>query len=265
MIVDSEILTRLPLAAEGVILEKADRRELERRMIEALKIDIPILNVLAASEIVTAEQVVSNQLWLVVLLVPASQPTLEALDMDTARLSNTKFSEEVALARQQMSKVEWRIRQAVGEGCSPVNSTAYGPHQSPTTAIRQRVRSNARGGKIWIPADQFGLEIEVGSVPGYLQRGAEIRIITHVENLDRNSAKLGRVSIEKEARERVKDIPQIASCNKLHRVVDSHHRDWGTRLQLAMDAKSTIELPVVVTLDWATGAAVCFQLSGRLR
>lgn len=265
MIVDSEILTRLPLAAEGVILEKADRRELERRMIEALKIDIPILNVLAASEIVTAEQVVSNQLWLVVLLVPASQPALEALDMDTARLSHTKFSEEVALARKQMGKVEWRVRQAVGEGCTPINSTEHGPHHSSTVAIRQRVRSNARGGKIWIPSDQFGLEIEIGSMPSHLQRGAEIRITTQVENLDRKSAKLARVSIEQVARERVKHIPQIERCNRLLRVMDSHHRDWGTRLQLAMDAKSTIELPVVVTLDWATGAAVCFQLSGRLR
>lgn len=265
MIVDSEILTHLPLAAEGVILEKADRRELERRMIEALRIDIPILNFLAASEVVTAEQVVRNQLWLVVLLAPATQPTLEALHLDTARLSHTKFFEEVALAREQMRKVEWRVKQAIGEGCTPMTSTEHGPHHSSTAAIRQRVRSNARGGKIWIPADQFGLEIEIGSVPSYLQRGAEIRITTQVENLDRKSAKLGRVSIEKEARERIKHIPQIERCDRLLRFMDSHHRDWGTRLQLAMDTKSAIELPVVVTLDWATGAAVSFQLSGKLR
>lgn len=234
-------------------------------MLEALKVDIPILNFLDASEIITAEQVVNNQLWLVILLKPASQPYLGALDPDTARLSIRKFSEEVSMARRQMNGVEWRIRRALGEGCSPIDGTVTTPHQSSTASIRQRVRSNVKGGKIWIPADQYGMEIEIGSVPDHLIRGAEICITARVVSLERRSATLEQVSIKNDFRARVKDIPLIKTCDKLQRVLGPHHHEWGTLLQLAMDHQTVLQLPIVVTLDWVTGSAIKFQLSGPPR
>lgn len=265
MIVNAEILTYLPLAHEGVILEKASRFELERRMLDALKVDLPILNFLEASELITAEQVIKNQLWLVVLLAPASQAHIGALDADTSQPSKKKFVDEVCIAREQMTRVKWRIRQAIGEARSPAEDGVFNSSRSSTASIRQRVRSNAKGGKIWIPTSLFGMEIDIGSVPDHLARGAQICISTRITSIERKSAMLDQVSIAKDCRDRVKDIPLIGICNRLERTIDPHHAPWGTLLQLAMDNQTVLELPVVVTLDWVSGAAVNFRLSGPPR
>jgi hypothetical protein len=262
MTVHSEVLTRLPLADAGVLLDKATRAMLEERMLDALKVDIPILNHLRASQLAAAEVVAENRLWLVVLLADTSQHYLEFDAANSRSPPRREFAEELREARKQMATVEWRTREGIGEGRAPIDGTVNGPDSSSTQSIRARVRKGVKGGRLWLPAFPYATEIEVGTIPSLLPRGPSVRIRAGVEWMDKKSAELKCVEFDAKDKPRVQGIPGIAECFKLQRDVNVGHLEWGEHMRHAMDTDGVVDLPVVLALDWVTGGAVRFQLQG---
>lgn len=259
---EAEVLTRLPLAQAEVLLPSSSREQLEKLMIEALKVDIPILNYLQASELMFGEQVSDNQLWLVVLLAPARQLHLFSIEEGPTQIRR-RFTSELQLARRQLQLVEWRIKDALKEGGSPLKDSTDNEFRSSTKSIRSRIRNTAKGGRIWVPALPYALNVEVGKTPQCLPRGPEIRIKARIRSMKRRAVILEGVTVCREFRSLISTIPEIENCTVLHRMLDEFHFVWGDRLRSAMDNEVEIEIPVSVVLDWVSGRATSFQLGGE--
>jgi hypothetical protein len=251
-------LTRLSIAAAGVMIDDPEREAITALMTEALVVDVPVLQHLEASEVVTAEVVDDNQLWIVFGLAEPIQATVRMGSETRERLRRLN-SEEVQLARTQLGTVEWRIREAVSEARSPFDGIANNPDESSTKAIRGRVRRHQRGGQLWIPAlDEWKL-IDIENVPATLARGPRILITARVLSMEFGRAELADVSIAAPDRKRVKGIPGIFRCTELERDVLRGHRQLGARLSQAIDRKRTITLDVIVVMDWVSGSALRFK------
>ena len=194
------------------------------------------------------------------MLVEASQAYLDYVAARARSPMGRKFAEEVHEARQQMAVVEWRMREAIGEGRSPLDEATDGPTTSSTRSIRARVRKSTKAGHLWLPAFPFAKEIDVGTIPSILPRGPSLRIVGVVERLERRRAQLSRVKAVNSDQPAGNEIPGLNQCKVLERDLRIDHGAWGDRLRRAMDAGEPIEMTVVVALDWVTGAARSFQL-----
>jgi hypothetical protein len=250
-----EGLTRLPLAESGRLLSDPERASLTDEMTQALKVDVPVLRFLRASELVTAEVASEDRLWLVFQLAETTQPAL-ILSGDARRRC---FLEEVQKARTQLESVEWRIREAMGEGRAPGDSVLDGPDEASTRAIRERIRRHSRGGQLLIPGVPICRRIEVGSVPATLARGPRLKISARVVSMTRTRAELRNVVVDSADMQRALTIPGLAECKEVVRDLRNHHLAIGEVLRQAMDAESRIDINVMVVLDWASGTALRFQ------
>ena len=181
-----------------------------------------------------------------------------SLEVSTGALvSDLSFLAQEAAAAPQNDTA---LREAIGEGRSPLDQTADGPTASSTRAIRARVRKSTKAGRLWLPAFPFAKEIDVGPIPSILPRGPSLRILGVVERLERRRAILSWVKTVSSDQPDGNEIPGLNRCKVLERDLRIDHGEWGDRLRRAMDARESIELPVVVALDWVTGAARSFQL-----
>lgn len=248
-----EGLTRLPLAEEGIVLSDDERSSLTDEMTEALKVDLPVLKFLRASELVTAEVSWEKKLWLVFQLA-------ERASLLVSREALRRcFLEEVETARSQLESVEWRIREAMAEGRAPGDGIIDGPEDASTRAIRERVKRNSRNGQLLIPGVPICRWIEVGPLPATLSRGPKIKISARVDSMTRTQAKRRNVVVASADMRRAMTIPRLAKCNVLDRDLRDRHFEIGEALRQAMDAESRIDLSVKVVLDWASGIALRFQ------
>ena len=83
-----------------MLLSDEERVSLSEESIQALRVDVPVLRVLRASELVTAELVKENRLWLVFQLAEATQPSIGSIQ------GEIRFLQEVQKAREQLETVE---------------------------------------------------------------------------------------------------------------------------------------------------------------
>ena len=260
----SKILTRLPLAEANVPLDPLLHDELVKELLGALKVDIPILNFLEASEVVTADEVHENRLWLTVMMVEASQIYLDCSAAKNGRPPGRQFAEEVAEAVKQMGNVEWRTREAAGEGRSPLDDIQDGPYVSSTRAVRDRLRRYTKAGRVYLPAFPYSRQFDIGPTPTLLPRGPIVKIRAGIKRLEKLQATLIRISFVGDDAKVVAEIPGVFKCKKLIRNLDRNHLDWGAVMQRAMDDESLLEMEVSISLDWVTAAAMSFQLRSLL-
>lgn len=249
-----EGLTRLPLAEENRLLSDEERASLADDMTQALRVDVPVLKHLRASELVTAEVVNVNRLWLVFQLAEATQPALDF----SGETHRRRFLEEVQKARTQLEGVEWRIREAMGEGRAPGDGTPDSADESSTRAIRERIRRHAKGGQLLIPGVPIGRRIEIGAVPSTLARGPRLTISAQVVSITRTRAKLQRVVVAPADMSRARTIPGLFECDELDRDLGDSHAEYGEVLRDSMDTVCRIDINTVVVLDWASGVALRF-------
>lgn len=251
----TEGLTRLPLAEADRLLSDEERASLANDMSQALRVDVPVLKHLRASELVTAEVVTDNRLWLVFQLAEATQPGLNF----SGEAHRRRFLEEVQKARTQLEGVDWRTREAMGEGRNPDDGTPDSADESSTRAIRERVRRHAKGGQLLIPGVPIGRRIEIGTVPSTLSRGPRLTISAQVASMTRTRAKLQRVVVAPADMPRALTIPGLFECDELDRDLRDCHVEFGEALRNAMDTESRMDINAVVVLDWASGVALRFQ------
>ncbi len=251
----TEGLTRLPLAEEGQVLGEDERTSLADDLTRALIVDVPVLRRLRASELVTGEVVEGNRLWLVFQLAERIQPSLNF----TGEAIRRSFLREVHMARAQLQTVEWRIREAMGEGRAPGDGVPDDVDESATRAIRERVRRLARNGQILIPDVPIGRRIDVGPLPATLTRGPRLRISAQVSLMTRTRAKLQRIVVDPTDVSRAQAISGLFECDQLERNLGSDHAPFGEVLRRAMDTRARIDLDVIVVLDWASGIALRFR------
>lgn len=252
----AESLTRLPLAEADEVLSEEQRASRAEELTRALRVDVPVLNYLQASALVTAEVVTDNRLWLLFQLADPFHGSFNFLGSQVRH----RFLQEVQKARAQLETVEWRIREAIGEARTPRDGVADGADESSTRAIRERVRRNSRGGQLLIPGLEIGRFIDIGPVPATLPRGPRLRVSAQVTSMTRTRAALRRVVIASSEMPRAKDIAGVFECVELERDTRSDHLVFGEVLRQAMDTEARIELAVTVVLDWATGIALRFQI-----
>lgn len=251
-----EALTRMPLAEAGQVLDEASRISLASELTAALRVDVPMLKHLRASELVTAELVLDNRLWLVFQVAESTRQQLEP-----GESLRRRFQQEVQTARSQLETVEWRIRDAIGEGRAPGDEVQDSEEASSTRAIRERVRRHERGGQLLIPGIPEARQIEIGPVPSALARGPRVEISVEVVSMTRKRAKLRNVVAAPGHEGCANQIPGFFDCDELDRDLGRDHGSKGEVLRQAMDGNRRVELLVTVVLDWATGTAVRFEQS----
>ena len=252
-----EPLTRLPLAEAGEPLDEGERLSRVVDATNALKVDVPSLGALRASELATAEMVEENRLWLRFMLAERTQSTIFMAGLSRPE-KHRMFLEDVRCARGQLSEVKWRIDEAISEACTPLDDEPDSEDASSIRTIRGRVRRHVRAGQLVIPTTNDGVEvIDTGAIPVALARGKRIRISAKVVRVERGRAWLQRVAISASARAQGVDpacIPR--TCELRRNVHSSKHCQFGSLLQRSMDRRTTINLDVIVEQDWVTGAAV---------
>jgi hypothetical protein len=236
--------------------------EKESELLRNLQDDVPILKHLRASAIETEYEVISDSLWLLVILKESPQSSIPfAGNRGRSRASVTDpFMEDLAEVCRQVEQVEGRILIAASGVASPLDDTSDGPEAASTATIRRRIKRGLAKGAVFIPGLPFATSLFLEDPPTTLTQGPNMTINARVKTLEAECAYL--VSVRLECSEPPDMFFKFSPTRSvpMARVGPFQRPDLGTRLQVAMDLRLRLRLKVVAGLSWDTGEVVSFEL-----
>jgi hypothetical protein len=143
---------------------------------------------------------------------------------------------------------------------SPLDGSSDGPDAASTSSIRLRVKRSVKGGTLVLAGWPEPAQIELVEVSAVLPQGPEVEISANVVWLDHQIAGLRSVVIERQPG--AKPFVNLDGLKEVHlgRAGRFARAGHGTRLQVAMEKGTRVQLRIPCQLDWATATVVGFEL-----
>ena len=244
------LIVSWPMAQPGAVLAFDEIAARGASFLAALKVDLPCLQQLQASEVVHDVQLSEQGMTWRATLVETSQMALRFTGNGVAAFDH--FQQDHELVRQAQNSLPLDYRLALSDAREPSLDTR-------TASLRQRMRRDRQGRNLHIAARTDQCELLLPEhLPHHMPLAEVCQVHVRILNMSRTRA-LIKLAVALHLPTSHATMPAGTELQLLrgHRFADV---EAGHRLQVAMDTRQVLLLQAAATRRWEDGTVHALEL-----
>jgi hypothetical protein len=252
MILRTALIVSWPMAQPGAILSIDEITSRTAAYLTAIKIDLPCLQHLQASEVLHDVQVTAQGMTWRATLREVPQIALRFAGKEAGGFD--LFQQDLELLRQAQDKLTQDYRLAMSDAREPSSDTR-------TANLRQRVRHDRQGRRLHIAAQADQFELLLPEHLPHLMPLAEVcEAQIQILNMSSNWATVKLANVLHLPSSNI-SIP-LGTKLQLLRGSRFSGVEAGHQLQTAMDTRQVLRIRAAVARRWESGAVNSLELHG---